>query len=153
MIRFNLLDVACAKSFGSYFKLPFVPTLCNPWYVGAMVCVLSSLGTQYSFADEKPSAEQIQFFESKVRPIFVDHCYECHSATADEVEAELLLDSKWGWMTGGESGPAIIPGNLEDSLVIDAVRYEENKVTAMPPRSKLSDQEIEILEKWVQMGA
>lgn len=153
MIRFNLLDVACAKSFGSYFKLPFVPTLCNPWCVGAMVCVLSSLGTQYSFADEKPSAEQIQFFESKVRPIFVDHCYECHSATADEVEAELLLDSKWGWMTGGESGPAIIPGNLDDSLVIDAVRYEENKVTAMPPRSKLSDQEIEILEKWVQMGA
>jgi hypothetical protein len=104
-------------------------------------------------AEDVPTAEQIQFFESKVRPIFVEHCYECHSETADEVEAELLLDSKWGWMTGGESGPAIIPGNLDESLVIDAVRYEENKVTAMPPRSKLSDKEIGVLEEWVKMGA
>ncbi|MCP4940935.1 MAG: DUF1553 domain-containing protein [Planctomycetaceae bacterium] len=122
-------------------------------WVGMLVFVFSLSAAATLLAEDAPTAEQIQFFESKVRPIFVEHCYECHSATGDEVEAELLLDSKWGWMTGGESGPAIIPGNLDDSLVIDAVRYEENKVTAMPPRSKLSDKEIEILEKWVEMGA
>ena len=88
-----------------------------------------------------------------MRPIFVEHCYQCHSETADEVEAELLLDSKWGWKTGGASGPAIIPGNPDESLVIDAVRYQEDKVTAMPPRSKLPDEDIAILEKWVEMGA
>ncbi|HBV64887.1 MAG TPA: hypothetical protein DEF45_17905 [Rhodopirellula sp.] len=121
--------------------------------LGTLACMGALVVTPALWAEDAPTADEVQFFESKVRPIFVEHCYECHSATSDEVEAELLLDSKWGWMTGGESGPAIIPGNLDDSLVIDAVRYEEDKVTAMPPRSKLSDKEIEILEKWVQMGA
>jgi len=120
--------------------------------IASVVC-LFLVGLPAAIAEEAPSAEQIEFFESKVRPIFVEHCYECHSEGADEVEAELVLDSKWGWMTGGESGPAIIPGNLDESLVIDAVRYQEDKVTAMPPRSKLPDKDIATLEKWVQMGA
>ena len=115
--------------------------------------ILLCAGSSIAFAEEKLTAEQVEFFESKVRPIFVEHCYQCHSETADEVEAELLLDSKWGWKTGGESGPAIIPGNPDESLVIDAVRYQEDKVTAMPPRSKLPDEDIAILEKWVEMGA
>lgn len=120
---------------------------------GLMVILLCLLSPIAVAAADPPTPEQIAFFEAKVRPIFVENCYECHSANADEVEGELLLDSKWGWMTGGESGPAIIPGNLEESLVIDAVHYKENKVTAMPPRSKLAAKEIEILEKWVEMGA
>lgn len=153
MIRFKQLCMRSSKSLDSYSRLPADRSVCAARCAGVLVCVLSFLGMHELLAEETPNAEQIQFFESKVRPIFVEHCYECHSATADEVEAELLLDSKWGWMTGGESGPAIIPGNLDDSLVIDAVRYEENKVTAMPPRSKLSDKEIETLEKWVKMGA
>ena len=133
--------------------LPTSVWIRNATLMGVMACGLSVSVTSQLLAEDAPTAEQIQFFESKVRPIFVEHCYECHSESADEVEAKLLLDSKWGWTTGGESGPAIIPGNLDDSLVIDAVRYEENKVTAMPPRSKLPDKDIAILEKWVQMGA
>ena len=123
------------------------------WHSHVLVFMLCMLGPVADAAADPPTPEQIAFFEANVRPIFVEHCYECHSANADEVEADLLLDSKWGWMTGGESGPAIIPGNLEESLVIDAVRYQENKVTAMPPRSKLAAKEIGILEKWVEMGA
>ena len=102
---------------------------------------------------EKPTQDELAFFEAKIRPIFVEHCYECHSTGADDIEAGLLLDSRWGWSHGGDSGPAIIPGNLEESLVIDAVRYEENLTSAMPPRSKLAKKEIEALEKWVAMGA
>ncbi|MGI9474970.1 MAG: c-type cytochrome domain-containing protein, partial [Rubripirellula sp.] len=101
----------------------------------------------------EPTAEQIEFFEAKVRPIFVEHCYECHSTTAADVEANLLLDSRWGWETGGDSGPAIVPGLLDESLVIEAVRYEDDIVSAMPPRSKLAAKDIRTLEKWVEMGA
>ncbi|MGI9471451.1 MAG: PSD1 and planctomycete cytochrome C domain-containing protein, partial [Rubripirellula sp.] len=101
----------------------------------------------------EPTAEQIEFFEARVRPIFVEHCYECHSTTADDVEANLLLDSRWGWETGGDSGPAIVPGKLDESLIIEAVRYEDDIVSAMPPRSKLAAKDIRTLEKWVGMGA
>ncbi|MFK8115661.1 MAG: c-type cytochrome domain-containing protein, partial [Rubripirellula sp.] len=104
-----------------------------------------------------PAAEwtpqQVEFFEAKVRPILVDNCYECHSVEAEDVEAGLVLDSKWGWETGGDSGAAIIPGNLDESLLIDAVRYDENIVSGMPPRSKLPAEQIKVLEQWVEMGA
>ena len=126
MIRFKQLCMTSSKSLDSYSRLTADRSVCAARCAGVLVCVLSFVGMHELLAEETPSAEQIQFFESKVRPIFVEHCYECHSATADEVEAELLLDSKWGWMTGGESGAAIIPGNLDDSLVIDAVRYESH---------------------------
>lgn len=102
---------------------------------------------------DAPTPEAIAFFESKVRPILVTHCYECHSVQGDSMEAGLLLDSKWGWQTGGESGPAIVPGDLEQSLLIEAVRYQEETVSGMPPRSKLPEDQIQILERWVEMGA
>ena len=101
----------------------------------------------------KPTAEQTEFFEAKIRPILVEHCYQCHSTEAEEIEGGLVLDSKWGWQTGGDSGPAIVPGNLAESHLIDAVRYEENIVSAMPPKSKLPSDEIKLLERWVEMGA
>jgi hypothetical protein len=119
----------------------------------AVLPLLLVTSPTYAEQTSEPTPEQIEFFESKVRPIFVAHCYECHSTSAEDVEAGLLLDSRWGWKTGGDSGAAIIPGNLDDSLVIDAVRYQENIVSAMPPRSKLPDKEIQILERWVEMGA
>ena len=97
--------------------------------------------------------EQVEFFESKVRPILVDHCYQCHSANAEDLEASLLLDSKQGWQRGGDSGPAIVPGDVEQSLVIQAIRYQEDVVSGMPPKSKLNDDAIGILEQWVSMGA
>ncbi len=99
------------------------------------------------------TAEQIAFFESKVRPILVEHCYECHATDSESIEAGLLLDSKWGWETGGDSGPALIPHAPEDSLLIEAVKYEENIISGMPPQSKLAAEKIEILEQWIEMGA
>ncbi len=153
MIRLNQTFHLCIGSRDSQIMFQMYRQLANVgWFARLTVCLFLS-GSVTAMSEDGPSAEQLEFFESRVRPIFVEHCYECHSEDADEVEAELLLDSKWGWMTGGDSGPAIIPGNLDESLVIDAVRYQEDKVTAMPPRSKLSDKDIAILEKWVQMGA
>ena len=88
------------------------------------------------------------WFESKVRPIFVEHCYECHSGTKSK--GGLLLDSKLGWSQGGQSGPAILPGDPDQSLLIQAVEYQTHQ---MPPKGKLTDLQIDTLIEWVQKGA
>ncbi len=100
--------------------------------------------------DSKIDAEQLAFFENKVRPLFVKHCYACHSAEAKEVKGGLLLDSRDGWETGGDSGTAVEPGNVAGSLLLTAVRYEDFE---MPPKGKMPDTEIAVLERWVEMGA
>ena len=83
-------------------------------------------------------------------PLLATHCYACHSAEAKEVKGNLRLDSKAGWMRGGDSGPAVEPGKAEKSLLIRAVRYQDIE---MPPEGRLSDAQIAVLEKWVAMGA
>ena len=103
---------------------------------------------------ENANSEQIEFFESKIRPILVQHCYECHSAqSGEDLEGGLFLDSRMGWQKGGDSGPAIIPGDADESLVMHAVRYQEDVVSAMPPSSKLSEDQIKLLAQWIRDGA
>jgi hypothetical protein len=125
--------------------------------IAGVVFGLSALAGLSCVADDgvtKASAEQIEFFESKIRPIFVRHCYECHSAeSGEDIEGGLLLDSRWGWQTGGDSGPAIVPGDPGESLVMHAIGYQEDIVSAMPPSSKLSAIEIERIEQWIRDGA
>ncbi len=100
----------------------------------------------------EPTADQLSFFEAKVRPLLAKHCYECHSAEAEKVKGGLLLDSKEGWTIGGDSGDAIEPGNADDSLLMESVRYT-NSDLQMPPKYQLSEAEIEVLENWIEMGA
>jgi hypothetical protein len=95
--------------------------------------------------------EQTEFFEKKIRPVLADHCYSCHSAQSKKLKANLYLDTLDGVMKGGESGPAVIPGNPEKSLLNQAVRYHDPDM-AMPPKQKLSDQVIADFEQWVKMG-
>jgi mono/diheme cytochrome c family protein len=99
---------------------------------------------------DKP--QQKAFFENKIRPLLARHCYECHSARVEEPEAGLLLDTRAGWQRGGESGPAIVPGKPDESLLIQAVRYDGD-ASEMPPNGKLSDEEIAALTQWVKIGA
>jgi hypothetical protein len=99
-----------------------------------------------------PTPEQIAFFESKIRPVFADRCYECHSARAEKLKGGLLLDSRAGVIKGGDTGPAITPGDLDASLLIEAVRGADKDI-AMPPKKKLPPEEIAALEEWVKMGA
>jgi hypothetical protein len=91
------------------------------------------------------------FFESKVRPVLVEHCYECHSAETKQ-KGGLLLDSREALRKGGDNGPAIVPGDPEKSLLIRAVRHADRDLL-MPPKNKLSDTEIAALTEWVKMGA
>lgn len=98
------------------------------------------------------SADQTEFFERRIRPVFVENCYECHKAGARKLGGNLLLDSRAGLIKGGDTGPVITPGDPEASLLIHAVRHTDPHLT-MPPKSKLSPEQIADLEAWVKMGA
>ena len=98
----------------------------------------------------EPTAAQLRFFETKIRPVLVERCYKCHSAKSAKVKGQLLLDSQAGTLKGGESGPAIVAGDVDDSLLIQAIRYESFE---MPPKEQLPANVIADFEKWVRMGA
>ena len=104
-----------------------------------------------SYAEEG-SSEGVVFFEKSVRPLLARHCYKCHSSSKGEDKGGLVLDSQAGWMNGGDSGPAIVPGNLSESILIEAIEQKDPDF-AMPPKYKLSQSEIDDLKKWVTMGA
>ena len=96
----------------------------------------------------------IEFFEKKIRPVLVKHCYQCHSADAKSLKGALRLDLKSGWQKGGESGvPAVVPGKPNESPLLLAVRHDEN-ASAMPPaQPKLAPEIIVDLAAWIRMGA
>ena len=96
------------------------------------------------------TAEQIAFFESQVRPLLVQHCYDCHSSDAAELQAGLFVDSREAMLRGGESGAAVVVGKPAESLLISAVKYQKSE---MPPDRKLEQRQIDALTKWVEMGA
>ena len=93
--------------------------------------------------------QHADFFEAKVRPILVEHCFKCHGA--EKQKAGLRLDSRAGILRGSDTGPVVVPGNPDESPLIDAIGHDA--AIKMPPKSKLSVQAIEDLTKWVQMGA
>ncbi len=95
---------------------------------------------------------QLAFFEQKIRPVLIEHCYECHATSAESVKGGLLLDSLAGWQAGGDSATAaIVPGEPDESLLIQAVRYQDG--LEMPPDAKLDAAAIADLEAWVRDGA
>ena len=101
-------------------------------------------------AADKPA--EIAYFEKHVRPLLIRRCYSCHSARSKPIRGELKLDTRRGWQTGGESGPAIRPGRPDDSLLIQAIHHGDDGLK-MPPKKKLPIEEIRILERWVARGA
>ncbi|HTG43872.1 MAG TPA: PSD1 and planctomycete cytochrome C domain-containing protein, partial [Verrucomicrobiae bacterium] len=97
------------------------------------------------------TTEHTEFFERKIRPVLVEHCYECHSAGAKKLKGGLTLDSRAGLQKGGDTGPAITPGDPEASLLIQAIRHTDPDLAM--PKNKLSASVIADLEAWVRMGA
>lgn len=92
-----------------------------------------------------------QFFRVQIEPILKKRCFECHSH-AHKTKGDLALDSRPGWEMGGESGPAVKPGDLQNSPLVQAIRHHDED-TAMPPDEKLPPVEIALLETWVMLGA
>ena len=116
----------------------------------AAILLSWSFGVDVARGEDAPTRPQLEFFEKKVRPLLVQHCYECHSVKSKKIQAGLVLDSRDGLLRGGDSGAALVPGDVDGSSLIEAVRYESLE---MPPKGKLPANDIATLEQWVGMGA
>jgi len=93
-----------------------------------------------------------QLFESKIRPVLVKHCYECHSEAAEQRKGGLLLDRETGWLKGGDTENAVVPGEPNSSLLMKAIRYQDEGLQ-MPPKYQLDQTTINLLESWIALGA
>lgn len=90
-----------------------------------------------------------ELFKKSVRPLFERKCFECHSAKADELKGNLKLETLDQILKGGATGPAVIPGDVENSFLLRAIRYQEDDYQ-MPPAGRLEDADIALVEKWVR---
>ena len=120
-----------------------------PW---VLALLLIPVGLHANAQPGVPKGQGVDFFENKIRPVLSKHCYECHSAQSKKIRGGLLVDSKEGMLKGGDSGPALVPGKAKDSLIVKALRHEND--LQMPPRSKkLDDDVIADFVRWIDMGA
>jgi hypothetical protein len=117
-----------------------------------VVCVLSAASARAADKPQPVSPEHAKFFETQVASILKSRCYACHSHEAKKDSGSLMLDSRGALLTGGDSGTALVPGKPDESLLITAVRYDED-YPKMPPKGKLPEAEIATLVEWVRLGA
>jgi cytochrome c553 len=110
----------------------------------AVASARDATGSPAEFSDA-----DLEFFERQVRPLLVTHCHECHGA--DEASGSLRLTSRQAILRGGDTGPAIVAGDPEQSLLVDAISYGD--LYQMPPKSKLPPAAIQTLIEWVRRGA
>src|SRR5688500_18173029 len=118
-----------------------------------VLCALAASSVRAADAPPPPNdPAAIEFFEKKVRPGLAQRCYSCHSDKAKKLRRKLRLDSREAILKGGESeSPAAVPGKPEESLMIKAVHWKDEDL-AMPPKKKLPDDQIAVLEQWIKAG-
>ncbi|MFO1003018.1 MAG: DUF1549 domain-containing protein [Planctomycetaceae bacterium] len=122
----------------------------------ALMLIVPVVCNRSAVADEQPSDMPLsdesrnEFFERKIRPLLVRHCYECHSGASNEVKGGLRLDYRDAALKGGDSGPALKVGSPDDSLLISAIRHDGLE---MPPGKKLTEAEIQNMKEWIRSGA
>src|SRR4051812_6809851 len=132
-----------------------MPACCRFYQSATLVITLVVIVGGLHAQSEPPNrAAALEHFEKHVRPLLIAKCYACHSVEKGKSKGGLTLDTKEGWQEGGDSGPALVPGKPDESLLIKAVRYGDD--LKMPPKSqggRLTSAEIAALEKWVRDGA
>src|SRR6476620_1571775 len=103
-------------------------------------------------SQEDAEREGLDFFEKRIRPVLVDKCYSCHSAASEKIKGNLALDTREGVLKGGDTGPSILPGNPEKSLLIKALKWSEEEFK-MPPKKRLPREVVADFETWIRKGA
>lgn len=121
-------------------------------FLSTLICLTAilSIGTSSLHASE--ATESKQLFDKHVLPMLKQHCYRCHSHETKKSRGGLVVDSKNGLLKGGDSGPAVVPGQPEKSLLLKAICYTEEDLR-MPPKGKLADEVIAHVENWIKLGA
>ena len=121
--------------------------------LSTLVASLALAGQAFPQEGERkaPTPEEAAFFEAKIRPLLVEYCYQCHSSE-EKIRGGLTLNTKAGTIHGGDSGPAIVPGDPDSSLLYTAVTWSDRDLE-MPPKQKLPASKIADLRKWIEMGA
>ncbi len=114
------------------------------------LCVLPMVA---GAAEAPISKADTEFFEAKIRPLLADKCYKCHSANSPKLKGGLSVEFREPMLKGGETGPAVVPGQPDKSLLIRAVRYTDPNLQMPPKNQKLAAAEIALLEEWVRRGA
>ena len=117
---------------------------------GVWLLLCAALFGEVHAQESAATPDQIKFFETKIRPVLVEQCYECHAAGARIVQGGLRVDHREGLLRGGDTGAAIVPGDAEKSSLLAALRYED---VEMPPKGKLPNAVIKDFEAWIAMGA
>ena len=126
----------------SRFRLRFAVSL----HLFSVICLATIVRAQ-----ETPlTAEQVRFFESKIRPVLIKECYSCHSSQTGNAKGGLRLDTEQLTQLGGESGAAVVPGDVDSSLLYQAISYQD---LAMPPKGRLSQSIVDDFRQWIEMGA
>ena len=142
---------------GNKEQVPSFSLLSPVQLFGVQILAFVFLATLSNFpghaAEPSSAPDNGELFENKIRPLFADNCYTCHSEKAEKIKGGLRLDTPEMVLKGGTSGPVIVPGNPDESLMIKAVRYLDPDLQ-MPPKDKnLSDDQVALLEAWVKAGA
>ncbi len=121
-------------------------------FAGSLILVAGVSAAAMAAAPASPrlSKEGIDFFEKRIRPVLVHNCYECHSGDPAKAKGHLLLDTAEGLHKGGDSGAVVVAGHPDDSLLVEAIRYEGLE---MPPKGQLPEEVIQDFVEWINMGA
>lgn len=122
------------------------------FYNGRMMWFLRSAGAVLLLSSMAVADSREEFFEKRIRPVLVEYCYECHATNADDIMGGLVLDSAEGWRSGGDSGSAIMPGQPDESLLLEAISYA-NRDLEMPPDNALPKNVIDDFRRWIRDGA
>ena len=141
---------------------PMAKGMLGPLAKAAVAMKKAAAGKSASRADSRAVAarraaskpvtpDQAKFFETRIRPVLMTTCAKCHGRGAEKVKGGLRVDSPEGLLKGGDTGPAVVPGNVDESLLITAIRYKDESLQ-MPPKTKLPDEVVADFEKWVKMG-
>src|SRR5436190_2416558 len=115
--------------------------------------VLCAFAVHFPAGAAELSKSEVTFFDTKIRPIFVERCYQCHSHQSEKLRGGLMLDSRDALLKGGNSGAVVVPGNPDKSLLIQAVRYTNEDLQMPPKGERLAPAKVADLETWVKMGA
>lgn len=120
-----------------------------PW-VGFLA--ISFLVFHSAVGANEPTSKEAEFFTSKIEPILKKNCFSCHSHEAKRSRGGLMLDTRTALLEGGDTGPALVPGDTAKSLLVRAISYTDDELQ-MPPKAKMPEADIALLTEWVKMGA